>query len=79
METISPICKIGIYSGDLCLHICKKCSNFALAYVKARYDSRLCRSMETRLTLRSPHSKQPAAWFTLGTPNKMNKYENEKM
>ena len=27
---------------------------FALAYVKARYDSRLCRSMETRLTLRSP-------------------------
>ena len=26
-----------------------------LAYVKARYDSRLHRSIETRLTLRSPH------------------------
>lgn len=24
--------------------------------------------METRLALRSPHSKQPPAWFTLGTP-----------
>lgn len=22
-------CKIGIYSGDLCLRICKKCCNFA--------------------------------------------------
>ena len=44
------------------------CTTFALAYVKARYDSRFDRSMETRLTLRSPHSKQPPAWFTLGTP-----------
>ena len=44
------------------------CCTFALANVKARYDSRFRRSMETRLTLRSPHSKQPPAWFTLGTP-----------
>ena len=70
-------CENGRYLANLCLCISRKCSNFALAYVKARYDSRLCRSMETRLTLRSPHSKQPAALFTPGTPNKMIQYENE--
>ena len=37
------------------------------AYVKARYDSRLCRSMETRLALRSPHRKHFVR-FTLGAP-----------
>ena len=43
--------------------MCEKSSNFVVAYVKARYDSRLCRSMETRLTLRSPHKLKFA-----GTP-----------
>jgi len=70
-------CENGRYLANLCLCMLRKSSTFALAYVKARYDSRLCRSMETRLTLRSPHSKQPAALFTPGTPNKMIKYENE--
>ena len=48
--------------------MCAKSSNFVVAYVKARYDSRLCRSMETRLTLRSPHHKQPTASVCVGDP-----------
>lgn len=31
--------------------------------------------METRLALRSPHSKQPPAWFTLGFPKKSLVYD----
>ena len=65
LSAVEKLTKLVDFSkkNGICLHMSFFLCNFALAYVKARVSRYLVAPKTLRLTLRSPHSKQP--WLDL--------------